>query len=114
MPIARLTLVCLLGLMLTLVVQAMADQKVTAGDVTFEVQITGSDKDGFDILATNSGKTDRSCQASLTLTKKDGTKQTWKYRHSVRGDYSANQSFYSEAGISGAPLSDPELTAGCE
>jgi hypothetical protein len=112
MSMVRLTLLFLLALT---VVPAIADDKVTAGDVTFECKITGSDKDGFDIIATNGGKTDKKCKASCTLTKKDGSTQTWKYEKTVRGgDAPSIQNFYGEGGISGAPLSNPEVTASCE
>ena len=87
MSMVRLTLLFLLVLLLALaVVPAIAGESVTVGDVTFECKITGSANDGFSILATNSGKTDKKCKASCTLTKKDGkSKQTWEHEHPVSG-----------------------------
>lgn len=80
----RLTLVFLFVLLLALaVVPAIADEKVTSGGVTFECIITGSDKDGFTLSATNSGKTDKKCTASCTLTKKDGSSETCTGEHTV-------------------------------
>jgi hypothetical protein len=122
MSMVRLTLLFLLVLLLALaVVPAIAGESVTVGDVTFECKITGSANDGFSILATNSGKTDKKCKASCTLTKKDGkSKQTWEHEHPVSGftgepgDKPRIQMFYGEGDISGAPLSNPEVTASCE
>jgi hypothetical protein len=93
----------------------LTDNKVTVGDVTFACEITGSDKDGFNIIATK-GKTDKKCRASCTLTKKDGSTKTWESpERTVRGgDAPATQWFYGEGGISGAPLSNPEVKATCE
>ena len=48
------------------------DSTVTVGDVKFECKVSGSDKDGFDIIATNTGQADKKCKASCTLTKNDG------------------------------------------
>jgi hypothetical protein len=121
MSMVRLTLLFLLVLLLALaVVPAIAGEKVTVGDVTFECKITGSANDGFSILATNPGKTDKKCKASCTLTKNDGKPQTWENENTVSGftgepgDKPRIQMFYGKGDISGAPLSNPEVKASCE
>jgi|GEM_PF-6350585 len=105
----RLTLLFLLVLGLTLaVVPAMAEE------VTFTCVVTGSDNDGFDILATNNGPNDKKCKATCTVTKKDGSKQSWEYSGTVRA-VNAKQNFGGEAGVPGAPLKDPKITSqSCE
>src|SRR5436305_1259683 len=101
MSIVRLTPLSLLVLLLALaVVPAIADEtKQKVGDVTFVCKTTGSDNIGFDIIATNDGKTDMTCTASCTLNKKGGGQKTGKDTRLVRGDTPAKQSFYGEGGV---------------
>lgn len=111
----RLTPLFLLVLLLALaVVPAIADEKVTVNDVTFECIIQGSDKDGFTLSATNSGKTDKKCTASCTLTKKDGSTETCKGERTVYGDSPVTRYVCGKSGVMGSPLRNPEVKASCE
>jgi hypothetical protein len=102
----RLTLLFLLVLILALAVaKAMADNEVT---ITCEIE--GNDKDGFKIIAINHGDTDKHCTATCRVTKKDGSKQSWEYKGLVAGK-PGRQTIGGEGGVSGAPLTNPEITS---
>lgn len=115
MLIVRLALLFLLILLSTLaVVPAIADEKATVGEVTFECIIMGSDKDGFSLHATNHGKTDKKCTASCTLTKKDGSTETCQGESTVYGDSPVMRYICGKSSVKGPPLSNPEVKASCE
>jgi hypothetical protein len=84
--------------------------------VTFTCAITGSGADGFDIVAVNSGPDRKQCRATCTVTKNDGSTQSWSYSGVVRaGAPNQRQWFAGEAGLKGAPLKDPTIsTSTCE
>ena len=114
MSIVRLTPLSLLVLLLALaVIPAIADEKKKdVGEVTFVCKTTGNDNDGYNLIATNNGTTDKECKASCTLTKKGGGKTSGDEKTKlVRAGKTEN--VYGEAGISGAPLSDPQIDASC-
>jgi hypothetical protein len=108
-----ITIIGGVSLAIMLSTHLVADDKVTVGDVKFESKITGSDNDGFSISASNRGKTDRKCKVSITLTKKNGSKQTWDYNY-LASARDVTEFVAGEASISGAPLSNPDLKASCE
>ena len=84
--------------------------------VTFTCVITGSGNDGFDIVATNSGSERKKCSATCTVTRNDGSTQSWSYSGTVRaGAPSQRHWFGGEAGIKGAPLRNPTISkSSCE
>ena len=80
------------------------------GQVTFTCKLNGSNDSGFDIIAANSGHTPRNCKATCSVTKHDGSTQSWEYRNLVRADESGMW-FGGEAGVKGSPLKDPKITS---
>jgi len=79
--------------------------------VTFTCVITGSGNDGFDLVATNPGPERKKCSATCTVTRNDGSTQSWSYSGPVRaGAASQRQWFGGEAGIKGAPLKNPTVS----
>ena len=94
-------------------VSAIADEKTTVGEVTFECKVTGSSQDGFDLNVTNHSSTAKKCKASCTFTDKDGhTTKAYEYENRVRANSEYN--FYGQAGLPGAPLRNPQAAASCE
>jgi hypothetical protein len=92
---------------------AMADSSKSVGDVTFTCEITGSDKDGITVTGKNDGAEDKNCKATCKVKKTVGDSQDWKYSakvHAKKLEY-----FGGEAGVKGAPLSEPSVTdASCD
>ena len=89
---------------------ALPSNTQTDSGVTFTCALTGSDDSGFDIYAKNDGATDKSCTAKCKLSKSSGGAQEWEYSATVRA--SAQRFWFGgEAGVSGAPLSNPDLTS---
>jgi hypothetical protein len=106
------------ALLLLIATPALSATTKTDNGVTFTCEVTGSDKDGFSITAKNDGKTDTDCTASCKLTKSDKNTQEWSYPKSgtikVRSG-PARMYFGGEAGLSGKPLSNPDVTkASCK
>jgi hypothetical protein len=95
--------------LLLLATPALASSSKSVGVVTLTCEVTGSSNDGFTLSAKNSGSSDKSCKATCKLTKAAGGSQSWSYDGPVRA---SPQTFYfgGEAGISGAPLSNPDVT----
>jgi hypothetical protein len=95
--------------LLLLATPALAGSSKSAGDVTFVCEVTGSGDDGFTITAKNEGSADKSCDATCKLDKASGGSKSWSYSAKVRA---SPQKFYfgGEAGVSGAPLSNPNVT----
>lgn len=89
----------------------LAASSLVAADVEFTCVITGSGDSGFDILAVNPGPDAKKCTATCTLTKKDGSTKSWTYTAKVSGK-TPNQRvwFGGEAGVAGAPLSNPKIS----
>ena len=99
---------------LVLVAPALAGPTKTVGQVTFTCEVTGSDKDGFKIVAKNDGKTNRKCTASCTLTLADKKTRTWKYPSSGTTAVNAGPVkiyFGGEGSQPGKPFTNPVLTA---
>ena len=85
----------------------------TYNGVTFWTEITGSDKDGFDLYAANPGPAERKCKATVTVTLSDGSKKSFDYSGTVRK--TDKMSFGGEAGLKPAPISEAKITSGsCE
>jgi len=84
---------------------------LVAADVEFTCVITGSGDSGFDILAVNPGPDAKKCTATCTVTRKDGSTKSWTYTATVTGK-TPNQRvwFGGEAGVAGAPLSNPKIS----
>ena len=78
--------------------------------VTFTCSITGSGDSGFDIYATNDGPDPKKCSATCTVTKRDGSKQSWSYSNTVPGNPGRRFWFGGEASVRGAPLSNPTIS----
>jgi hypothetical protein len=98
---------------------ALSESTKSANDVTFECVVTGSDKDGFDLTAEYDGKDVKQCTASCQLTTGDDRK-TKEYTYPDNGtkklsQRSGKQWLGGEAGLSGKPLSNPDVTkASCD
>ena len=96
---------------------ALCGSSTTVKGVTFTCEVTGSDKDGYDLNTTYDGDKELTCTASCQLTMKDGAKTAPNpkrgsaYRTAVR---KGKHNFYGEAGLPGKPLSNPDVTASCE
>ena|ERR1051326_4438149 len=91
---------------LLLATPAFADQ------VTFTCELTGGGshgQDGFDIYASNAGPGDKTCTAACTVTRQEGGPKTWTYRNVLVREAKQRFWFGGEAGVQGAPLSDPKL-----
>jgi hypothetical protein len=94
---------------------ALSSSTKTVNKVTFECMVTGSDKDGFDLTAQNDGDSEMDCSASCQLTTNDKKTKTKDYKYPNSGTktvrkMSGHQSFGGEAGLSGKPLTDPNVT----
>ena len=105
-----LVLVCAAGFV---VVKKAAARQMSNSDVSFWAEITGSDKDGFDLFAANPDETERKCKASVRVTMNDGSTKSFTYERTVRK--TDKMSFGGEAGLKPAPISDVSITSkGCE
>lgn len=90
---------------------AQEEESVSAGDVEFTASLTGSGNSGFDIYAKSSAAINKSCTATVTVTKSDGSTQSWTYKdRNVQGGTNAKQWFGGESSVSGSPLSDPMIS----
>ena len=87
-----------------------------AQQVTFTCAITGSGASGFDIYATNPGPDRKKCTATCAVIQKDGSTRSWSYSATVNvGSPTQRHWFGGEAGVPGAPLSNPTISkASCE
>ena len=87
-----------------------------AQQVTFTCGITGSGDSGFDIYAINPGPDRKKCSATCTVTKRDGSTRSWSYSTTVNvGTQTQRHWFGGEAGVPGAPLSNPTISkTSCE
>lgn len=93
--------------------RANAVDTTTYGGVAFWTEITGSDKDGFDLYAANPGPDEKKCKATVTVTMGDGSKKSFDYSGTVRK--TDKMSFGGEAGLKPAPISEAKVTSGsCE
>ena len=82
-----------------------------AQQVTFTCRITGSGDSGFDIYATNPGPDRKKCSATCTVTRSDGSTRSWSYSATVNvGTQTQRTWFGGEAGVPGAPLSNPTIS----
>src|SRR6058998_2418634 len=88
----------------------------SAQQVTFTCSITGSGASGFDVHATNPGPGRKTCRATCTVTRSDGSTQSWSYSGTVNAGAPAQRMWFGgEAGVPGAPLSKPAITnASCD
>jgi catabolite regulation protein CreA len=99
--------------LLLLATPAMADSSKTVGKVTFTCEITGSDKDGITVTSKNDGDDDKDCTATCKVKSAGGDSQVFKYSAKSRGH--KVEYFNGEAGLKGAPLSEPNITdASCD
>ena len=105
-------IVCATAVAVSMVIATLA----LAQQVTFTCAITGSGASGFDIYAINPGPDRKKCSATCTVTRKDGTTQSWSYSATVNvGSPTQRHWFGGEAGVPGAPLSTPTISkASCE
>ena len=103
-------ILCVVLLVVALVVPASAQP------VTFTCTITGSHHDGFDLVAINPGPQQKKCSATCTVTRSDGTTQSWSYSRTVRSGTPKNGFWFAgEAGLKGAPLRNPTVSkSSCE
>jgi hypothetical protein len=60
-------------------------QSLAAADVEFTCVITGGGDNGFDVYPVNSSSEAEKCSATCTVTKKDGSTQSWTYNATVPG-----------------------------
>jgi hypothetical protein len=99
--------------LLLLATPAMADSSKTAGTVTFTCEITGSDKDGITVTSKNDGDDDKDCKATCKVKSAGGDTPDFKYSHKTHAH--KLEYFDGEAGLKGAPLSNPNITdASCD
>lgn len=82
----------------------------SAEEVMFTCEITGSGDDGFSIIAVNQGPEPKTCSATCTLTKSDGSRQSWSYSSRHVKAVSHRQWFGGETAVPGAPLSNPQIS----
>jgi hypothetical protein len=91
---------------------------VSVGDIQFGCVITGSDADGFSVWAhwARTPETNRKCKVTITVTKSDGSKQSWTYRDRIVYAIAKwGGVMGGEASVSGEPLSNPKLSdASCD
>jgi hypothetical protein len=99
-------IVYVVALALLIATPALADQ------VTFTCSITGSDKDGFDIQAINTGPDEKHCTAACEVTKKDGSKKEFTYSSRLVRyvDKNTHVWFGGETNVPGKPLIDARIT----
>jgi len=56
---------------------------VSVGNIRFGCALSGSDADGFDVWAQTSDETNKTCRVTITVSKRDGSKQSWTYRDGI-------------------------------
>jgi hypothetical protein len=99
------------ALLLLVATPALSGATKTENGVLLECKLTGSGDSGFDITGDNKqGSADRNCSASCKLTKSDGSTFERSYSHKINKGFKTWMG--GEAGVSGAPLKNPDLTKG--
>ncbi|HUF04270.1 MAG TPA: hypothetical protein VMM38_08855 [Aridibacter sp.] len=81
----------------------------TEAEPEFWTEITGSDKDGFDLFAKNSDEQEKSCTVKVTVTLGDGSTKSYEYSRTVRK--TDKMSFGGEAGLKPAPIKSVEISS---
>jgi hypothetical protein len=103
------------------VLPAIASDKATVGDVTFQCELTGGDHDGYKLSAENRGTTDKRCKATCVLKRESGGTETGEsILETVRAGLGKN--LVTKAGFTYPDdkkkpdkLSNPQITASsCE
>jgi hypothetical protein len=99
------------ALLTLLTTPAFSAASKTDNGVLLECTLTGSGDSGFSITGDNKkGSVDRSCSATCKLTKADKSTMEKSYTYKVGKGMKAW--IGGEASVSGAPLSNPNLTSG--
>jgi hypothetical protein len=104
-------------LSLVMATSALAGPKKSADGVDFECAVTGSDKTGFSIYATNTTKVKKTCSATCKLIKKDGKTQNYEAKsrpvNGAQEGKDRSQRFEIEGQVlpKDGPFSSPDITA---
>jgi hypothetical protein len=109
---------CAVALSFFLAVPALADddaQPVTTNGVTFTCMLEGGGStghDGYKIVYTSAVKR-LNCAVTCEVTKSDNSRYGRTFVHPAKKGPTADtkQYFDGEAGVAGAPLSNPKITA---
>ena len=90
-------------------VNVTSQVSVSTADPEFWTEITGSDKDGFDLYAKNSDEQEKRCTVKVSVSLSDGGSKSYEYSGTVRK--TDKMWFGGEAGLKPGPIRSVDISS---